>query len=155
MIINKLKIMRKLVHTPKREQAIVYQNIINKLTKKGREKVREQSLSMSTVSLVLIDLMESVEKFTILNGYQKKEAVKTVIAVLVDESDIAGELEPVVLRLIPILIDNFIEIKDGSKLSINRSPFRKIRHKWAKLCCIPLKNIVRQRFLLLLFLVVG
>lgn len=126
---------KKLADISETQRSIVYQNILNKLTRHGRNKTKEEALSLATVSSLLIELMEFVEKFSLLSGFQKKEAVKTAISVLVDESNITGELEPIVLRMIPVLIDNFIKIKDGQKLRINRSPFRKLKHLMS--CCFP------------------
>lgn len=132
--------MTKLSNLPEHEKSKRFENIIIKLKKYGRDYLKKEPLQLENVSLLLIDLMEHAEKFNELSGLQKKEAVKSTLSVLVDESNIAGDLEPLVLRLIPRLIDNFVEIKDGKRLRINSSISRKIHHLFARLCCISLDH---------------
>jgi hypothetical protein len=73
---------------------------------------------MDKIPTIIIHSMEIVEKFSNLVGYQKKELVVNVVTKVLDESDIAGDFEPLILQMVPVLIDQFVEVDQG-KLKIN------------------------------------
>lgn len=76
---------------------------------------------------VIIDAMKIVERIGKLTGNQKKRAVIGVIVELVDSWNIGGSMEPVLLSMIPAMIDTFV-VADKGKLHI-KAP------SWTPMCC--------------------
>ena len=66
-------------------------------------------------------------------GHEKLAVLTEAILMLIDESDFAGDYEPVVLTLVPHLVNTLIVVKDG-KLRVNRGPWRKFRNTVRSFC---------------------
>lgn len=58
--------------------------------------------------------LEDENEGTILTGSQKKDLVIKTIVFLLDESDITGSLEPILLPMLPTMIDNLIDVDKGN-----------------------------------------
>lgn len=67
---------------------------------------------------LVIKTMEIVEQIKGLTGQEKKDLVIKVVERVVDESDISGSLEPLILPMIPTMIDELVMVSDG-KMKIN------------------------------------
>jgi hypothetical protein len=62
---------------------------------------------------IIIQTMLIVEKYTNGSAIDKKELVIQVVVKTIDDSDVFGNYEDIVLPMIPILIDKFISIDNG------------------------------------------
>ncbi len=68
---------------------------------------------------IIIQTMILVEKYSQLNkiegdGSVKKELVISCVLKVLDDSDVFGSYENVILPMIPILIDKFMDIENGN-----------------------------------------
>lgn len=76
--------------------------------------------NMSKLPQLIIKTMELVENVKGLTGYQKKDLVTKCVHVVVDESDMAGIFEELVLPMIPKMVDEIIMV-DAGKMKINNN----------------------------------
>ena len=89
-----------------------------------QERYKYKGINMSNVTLVLIALMTEASKFDKLTGAEKKEIVTEVLIYMVDEipSDDVEELKPLLTTMIPVLINNIVDMKKGNiKLSLKKT----------------------------------
>lgn len=70
------------------------------------------------LSNILIYSMQFIGKLKKLPGETKKLMVINSIVRFVDISDISGELEPIVLKMLPVMIDRLIAV-DKHKIKLN------------------------------------
>lgn len=61
-------------------------------------------------------------------GHEKLAVLTEAVLVLVDESNFAGDYEPIVLTLVPHLVNTLIVVREG-KLRVNRGLWRRIRRR--------------------------
>lgn len=71
---------------------------------------------------LVIKAMEIVEDFRGLSGKGKKQLVIKSVAMIIDESDVTGPVEPFVLMVVPPLIDDLIAV-DAGKMKVNKGGF--------------------------------
>ena len=97
-----------------------------------QERYKYKGINMSNVTLVLIALMTEAGKFDKLTGSEKKEIVTEVLILMVDElpSDDIEELKPLLTTMIPVLINNIVDMKKGN-IKINLKKTSK-----QLLCCL-------------------
>ena len=81
-----------------------------------------------------IEVMESVKG---LSGLEKKERLTQAIVYTVDRSNVTGSLEPMVLRMIPFMIDALVEVSDKG-LRVNKRAKRGMKRVWD--CCLSCKR---------------
>lgn len=81
--------------------------------------------AFSDIPDMVIVAMKHVEGFGVLSGADKKSAVIKIVTRLVDESDLCGPMEPLVLAIIPGMIDNLVEV-DRGRLRIKRGLVKKL-----------------------------
>lgn len=74
--------------------------------------------NMSNITTVVVDAMQLAQGMAELEGYQKKAVVIKAVTQFVDDTDAMGSLEPVLLRLVPVMIDNLIAA-DRQKLILH------------------------------------
>jgi hypothetical protein len=77
-----------------------------------------EHLSMNNLVEVVVRAMEIAQKLESLEGPQKKEVVMRAVTRFVDEKDLLGPLEDVLLNLVPVMIDNLVAA-DRNKLMIH------------------------------------
>ena len=70
---------------------------------------------------IVIQLMRACESYKDMTGPEKKEVVTRACVLLIDASDVCGPFEGIVLSLVPMLCDAFIEVEKG-KLRVRRPP---------------------------------
>lgn len=61
-------------------------------------------------------------------GHEKLAVLTEAVIMLVDESDFAGDYEPIVLTLVPHLVNTLIVVREG-KLRVNRGLWRRLRRR--------------------------
>jgi len=89
--------------------------------------------SWETAPGIVIRAMKYVELYRVLSGPEKKVAVIESITALFDASDVAGSMEPFLLRLLPRLIDQFVEVDKGEEtIKLRTKPRSKVLRL---LCC--------------------
>jgi len=95
-----------------------------KVFKGIQERYKYKGINMSNVTIVLIALMTEASKFERLTGAEKKEIVTEVLIYMVDElpSEDVEELKPLLSTMIPVLINNIVDMKKGNiKLSLKKT----------------------------------
>ena len=75
--------------------------------------------------------MEIAQAMSHLSGEEKQAAVTKAIQMGIDESDVAGPLEGVIIEIVPTLIDAILDVDKG-KLVINK----RLRNRFS--CCFKL-----------------
>lgn len=95
---------------------------------------RYQKITFENLPDVLIECMKFVSDSRELSGPEKKRVVIATVVDLVDASDLAGSLEPVVLHMLPHMIDKLIAV-EKKQISINPSVY-----KGLTACCFPKKK---------------
>jgi len=81
-----------------------------------QERYQYKGVNMGNITLVLIALMTEAGKFEKLTGAEKKELVSEILSYLIDAlpcEDI-NELRPIMLTMIPVLINNIVDMKKGN-----------------------------------------
>lgn len=76
---------------------------------------------LSRLPEVITDAMKLVERIGKLSGVQKKRAVVGVVVELVDSWNIGGSMEPMLLAMIPVMIDTFVSVENGQMRIKKRS----------------------------------
>jgi hypothetical protein len=79
-----------------------------------------EPLTAQSLSRAVLIAMQVVEKQRRLSGQEKKELVIHLIVGLIDESDVAGPFESMVLDVVPQLCDVLI-VADKSGIHLRRS----------------------------------
>lgn len=74
--------------------------------------------SLENLTSMLVRTMQLVGSMKNKTGLEKKTVVIACIREVVDRSDVTGELEPIILNVLPPLIDNLIAV-DNNQLVIN------------------------------------
>jgi len=102
-------------------RAGVHLELVQKLTQLFREP------TFDNITNILIYTMQFLGRLKGVPGQKKKEIAVNSIVHFVDITDMTGDLEPVVLRILPGMIDNLIAV-DKHSLVINpraKNIFRK------------------------------
>jgi hypothetical protein len=77
-----------------------------------------KNMSIADIPPLVIKTMELVENLRDLSGDEKKDLVIEVVKTVVDDTDMTGSFEPIILPMLPVLIDQLVMVADG-KMKIN------------------------------------
>lgn len=84
------------------------------------------TITFSDLPELIVKVMKFVEKFNKLDGLHKKNLVIDIVKKTVDDSDVFGSWETVILPMIGPMIDQIISV-DKKEIKINQ--------KWTKCFC--------------------
>lgn len=73
----------------------------------------EYDFTYAEIPTLVIKAMKHVQSFKGMKGEQKKALVIEVVTRLIDESDVCGPMEPVILSVIPTMIDSIVSVDKG------------------------------------------
>jgi len=110
----------------------IEQKILEDVTEELHNIIKDDGLTVSSISSVLIKLMMFVERYKNLKGKDKKMLVLYVLKRIINESG-DSDLISFVDLLLPTLIDNMISLDKG-KLKINKSTVIKALEKVCIVC---------------------
>jgi hypothetical protein len=97
--------------------------------------------NVKNITLVINKAVEEINKNKKITGDDKKRLIEKVMIDLIDQTnfgDALEKLDPFFKKMIPELVDAFIEVHDG-KLKVNKSFFKKIKVFFKKISDITLK----------------
>ena len=80
-----------------------------------KEVSRELGISAEKIVDILPKIIAYVQKFKKLSGDQKKALIIQILNVIIDKTDGPGDdavFDPILKRLVPVLIDTFIKIEN-------------------------------------------
>lgn len=84
-----------------------------------------EEFSVESVPIVIPQLLIELRKFKKLKAEEKKELVEVILKEIVDRTDGPGNddiWDPILKRLIPRLVDTFLDVQNG-KLKLKKRKF--------------------------------
>lgn len=84
-----------------------------------RTNLNGKKFSYEDIPKNVAQCMELAQAMSHLSGEEKQAAVTKAIQMAIDDSDVAGPLEGVIIEMVPTLIDAILDVDKG-KLVINK-----------------------------------